>query len=124
MRERLGAAYGVSTSLQPVDLETARSSFALRWPTRRPKGARGDPRGICPFIAEGVTDEELEALKRLFVTSHRDRLRRAPSVAANVLTQVLHHFPDEYLASYEGRVGRYDRTAVNTICARPFPSSH
>ena len=122
VRERLGAAYGVSTSLQPVDLEIRTLVIRTAVANEKAKGALAAIREeYARLIAEGVTDEELEALKRLFVTSHRDRLRRAPSVAANVLTQVLHDFPDEYLASYEGRVGRYDRTAVNADMRATFP---
>ena len=101
VRERLGAAYGVSTSLQPVALETRTLVIRTAVANEKAKRALAAIREeYARLIAEGVTDEELEALKRLFVTSHRDRLRRAPYVAANVLTQVLHHFPDEYLASY------------------------
>ena len=111
-----------SARVQPVDLETRTLVIRTAVANEKAKGALAAIREeYARLIAEGVTDEELEALKRLFVTSHRDRLRWAPSVAANVLTQVLHHFPDEYLASYEGRVGRYDRTAVNTDMRATFP---
>lgn len=122
VRERLGAAYGVSTSLQPVDLETRTLVIRTAVANEKAKGALAAIREeYARLIAEGVTDEQLEALKQVFITSHRDRLRRAPSVAANVLTQVLHDFPDEYLASYEARVRGYDRTAVNADMRATFP---
>ena len=60
-------------------------------------------------------------MKRVFVTNHRDRLRRAQSVAGSLLTQALHDFPDDYLATYEARVSGYGRAAIDADVQATFP---
>lgn len=122
VRERLGAAYGISTSLQPVDLDTRTLFIRAAVANDKAKGALAAIRDeYARFIAEGVTEEELAPLKRVFVTNHRDRLRRAQSVAGNLLTQALHDFPDDYLATYEARVSGYFRTAIDADVQATFP---
>jgi zinc protease len=122
VRERLGAAYGISTSLQAVDLDTRTLFIRTVVANDKAKGALAAIRDeYARFIAEGVTEEELAPLQRVFVTNHRDRLRRAQSVAGTLLTQALHDFPDDYLATYERRVGSYGRVAIDADVRATFP---
>src|SRR5439155_12761243 len=73
------------------------------------------------FLAEGVTDEELEPLKRAQAASYRDRLRRASSLAGTLMPLLLQNFPDDYLATYEQRLRAHDRAAINADVAAKFP---
>ena len=97
----------------------ARRECRLRRCNHLPQSIRDE---YARFIAEGVTEEELAPLKRVFVTNHRDRLRRAQSVAGNLLTQALHDFPDDYLATYEARVSGYGRAAIDADVQATFPN--
>jgi zinc protease len=122
VRERLGAAYGISTSLQAVDLDTRTLFIRTVVANDKAKGALAAIRDeYARFIAEGVAEEELAPLQRVFVTNHRDRLRRAQAVAGNLLTQALHDYPDDYLATYERRVGSYGRAAIDADVRTRFP---
>ena len=124
VRERLGAAYGISASLQAVDLDSRTLFIRTAVANDKAKGvlaAIGEE--YARFIAAGVTEEELEPLKRVFITNHRDRLRRAQAVAGTVLTQALHDFPDDYLATYERRVGSYGRAVVDADMRATFPKA-
>ena len=124
VRERLGAAYGISTGLQAVDLDSRTLFIRAAVANDKAKGALAAiGEEYARFTAAGVAEEELEPLKRIFIANHRDRLRRAQAVAGAVLTQALHDFPDDYLATYERRVGSYGRAAVDADIRAAFPKA-
>ena len=122
VREQLGAAYGISAGLQPVDLDTRTLFIRTAVANDRVKGAVAAIREeYARFLADGLTDAELESLKTIFVRNHRERLRRGPTVAADLLNLALHEFPDDYLATYEQRLRGYGRAAIEAEVRRQFP---
>src|SRR5262249_45421677 len=73
------------------------------------------------LLADGLTDAEIEPLKMVFVRNHREQMRRAATVAANLVVPVLHGFPDDYLASHEQRLRGYARAAIEAEIPAQFP---
>jgi zinc protease len=122
VRERLGAAYGISAALQPADVETRWLLIRTAVATDKAKDVLSAIREeYARFVADGPTDAEVEALAGLFVRNNRERLRRAPTLAANLLGLALLGFPDDYLATYESRVRRYARAAIEADMRATFP---
>jgi zinc protease len=123
VRERLGAAYGISAALRPIDLQTRALFIRTLVAHDKAQPALAAIRGeYARFVADGMTDGELDALKAIFVRNHRERLRRAPSLAASLLNAALHDFPDDYLASYEQRIRGYVRMAIAADARSRFPA--
>jgi zinc protease len=123
VRERLGAAYGISAGLNSIAPDTRALSIRAAVANDKAKdvlAAIGEEYGR--FVADGATDSEIEALKAIFVRNHRERLRRASSLAASLLTLALNDFPDDYLATYEQWLRGYQRTAIATDISALFPS--
>ena len=114
VRERLGAAYGVSASLQQVDTQSR--TLVIRTPVANDK-AKAVLAAIrdeyASYVAEGATDAEIEPLKTIRVTRHQDQMRRATSVSGALLTATLNGFPADYLITLEARIRAVTRAAVN-----------
>jgi predicted Zn-dependent peptidase len=122
VREKLGAAYGISTSLQPFDLDARALLIAAAVANDQAGNVLAAIRGeYAHFLAGGITAEELERLQRTFIASHREGRGRAGSVAGNVLAQALRDLPDDDLATYESRVRGYDLGAVTADVRSAFP---
>ena len=122
VRETLGAAYGVSAAFQPVDFDTRLLAIRTSVANDRAMGVIAAVRDeYARFLTDGVVETELDPLKQIYVTGHRDRLRRGPSLAAGLLTLVLHGYPDDFLATYEKRVQGYDRAAIDADLRTAFP---
>jgi zinc protease len=122
VRERLGAAYGISAGLQSVDLHTLALFIRTAVANDKAKDALAAIREeYARFVADGLTDGELDPLRVIFVRNQRERLRRAPALAANLLSLTLHDFPDDYLATYEQRIRGYGRSAVEVDARATFP---
>jgi zinc protease len=122
VRERLGAAYGISAGLNSIDPDTRALSIRAAVANDKAKdvlAAVGEEYGR--FVTDGATDGEIDALKAIFVRNHRERLRRAPALAASLLTLALNDFPDDYLATYEQRLRGYARTAIADDVRATFP---
>ena len=93
VRERLGAAYGISAGLQSVDLDTLALFIRTAVANDKAKDALAAIREeYARFVTDGMTDGELEPLKSIFVRNQRERLRRAPALAANLLSLALHDY--------------------------------
>jgi predicted Zn-dependent peptidase len=122
VRERLGAAYGISASLTVID-QTARV-LAIRSAVANDK-ARDVLAAIRAeydsLLANGLSDPELDPLKRLYVTNHRERVRQASTLANNLLTLALYGYPDDYLATFEQRLRGYSRAEVEADLRARFP---
>jgi zinc protease len=123
VRERLGATYGISASLQPIDAYTRGLLIHTPVANDKAKDALATIRSeYARFWAEGVTEDEIEPLKTVFITRNRDRLRRAPSVAGVLLGLSLQGFPADFLATYDARVRSYGRAAINEEIRAKFPA--
>jgi zinc protease len=113
VRDKLGATYSIRASLQAIDLNTRTLFVRTAVANDKAKDALAAIRAeYGGFLANGVTDAELEALKAGFVQSHRERLRRASTLAADLIVPALRDFPDDYLAGYEQRLRGYSRAAI------------
>jgi zinc protease len=122
VREKLGAAYGVSASLQAVDFDTRLLAIRTSVANDKATGVIAAVRDeYARFLSDGLAETELDPMKRVYVTGHRDRLRRGPALAAGLLSLALHDYPDDYLATYEQRVQGYDRAAVEADVRAAFP---
>lgn len=122
VREKLGAAYGISAGMQSVDHNTR--LLAIRSAVANDKAAgvlAAIREEYARFLTDGPTEAELDPLKRLYLSGHHDRLRRAPGVAAAMLTFALNGYPDDYLASYEQRLRGYTRAAIEADMRAAFP---
>jgi zinc protease len=114
VRERLGAAYGISATLQQADAQSR--TLVIRTPVANDKAkaalaAIRDEYAL--YVAEGATDDEVEPLKTVHITRHQERLQRSNTVATALLASTLNGFPDDYLATFAARVRSYTRAAVN-----------
>jgi zinc protease len=122
VREKLGAAYGISARLQAIDFNTRTLFVRTAVANDKVKDAVAAIRAEYErFVAAGLAESELEALKANFVRSHRDRVRRASTLAANLLLAALHEFPDDYLATYEQRLRGYSRAAIEADVRAQLP---
>ena len=124
VREKLGAAYGISGAMQAVELHTR--ILAIRTAVANDKAA-----GVISAIreeygrilADGVTEAEIDPLKRAAVTGHRERISRSPALAAALLVLALQDYPDDYLSTYEQRLNGYGRAAIEADMRAAFPPS-
>lgn len=122
VRERLGAAYGISAGLTAIDLTKRLLLIRTAVANDKTKATLGAIRAeYARLLTDGLTDAELDPLKRIYATSHRDRVRRAPALAANLLALALHNYPDDYLATYEQRLRGYSRAAIEADMRAKFP---
>jgi len=122
VRERLGAAYGISANLQPVGAFSRGLLIHSPVANDKAKEALATIRSeYARFWADGVTEDEIEPLKTVFITRSRDRLRRAPSVAGILLGLSLQNFADDFLLTYDARVRAYSRAAINDEIRSKLP---
>jgi zinc protease len=122
VRERLGAAYGISAVLQTVDATTRALFIHTPVANDKAKEALATIRSeYARFVADGVTDEEVEPLKTAYIGRNQDLTRRSPALAGLILGFTLQNFPDDYIASYAGRVRALDRGAINEDIRTKFP---
>ena len=76
VREKLGAAYGISGSMQSVDLHTRLLTIRTAVANDKAAGGIGAIREEYRHIlADGITDAEIDPLKRAAVTGHRERMQ-------------------------------------------------
>jgi zinc protease len=124
LRDRLGATYGAFATLTEVDAiarslyinaEVANDAVAEAIDAIRTEYAR--------FLAQGVTDEELDTAKTMLVTAMRENVTNSSDLAKAVLQAASNGFPDDYVASYERRVQGYTRDQINAIIAASFPTA-
>ena len=124
VREKLGAAYGISGAMQSVDLHTRLLTIRTAVANDKAAGVIGAIREEYRHIlADGVTDAEIDALKRAAVTGHRERINRSPALAAALLLLVLNDYPDDYLSTYEQRLRGYGRAAIEADMRAAFPAA-
>jgi zinc protease len=122
VRERLGATYGISASLYDVDIGTR--ALLIRTAVANEKAAdvlaaiRAE---YSRYVAEGVTDDEIEPLKTQLVTGVHENTRRALGLANKLLAQDVLGYPEDYLSTFEARVRGYDRAAINEDIRSKFP---
>jgi zinc protease len=122
VRERLGATYGISASLQSIDATTRALLIHTPVANDKAKEALATIRSeYARFVADGVTDEEIEPLKTAYISRNRDLTRRSPSLAGLLTGLTLQNFPDDYLATYDARVRALDRAAINEDIRAKFP---
>jgi zinc protease len=122
VREKLGAAYRISAALQPIGLDTR--ALLIRTAVANDKAGRAVAairEEYARFVADGVSEDELEALKAIFVRNYRERLRRAPGLAGSLLHPVLYGFPDDFLGTYDQRLRGYRRAAIEAEMRSQFP---
>jgi zinc protease len=123
VRERLGAAYGISASLESIDATTR--TLLIHTPVANDK-ARDALAMIraeyARFVADGVTAEEVEPLKAAYISRNGDLTRRSPALTGLLVGLALQNFPDDYLATYAARVRALDRDAVSADIRSNFPS--
>jgi zinc protease len=122
VREKLGATYGISASLQDVDMDTR--ALLIRTAVSNDKAAdalaaiRAE---YSRYVAEGVTDDEIEPLKTQLLTAVQENSRRALGLANRLLTQTVLGYPEDFLATFDARVRGYDRAAINEDIRSKFP---
>jgi predicted Zn-dependent peptidase len=122
VREKLGAAYGISASLQAIDLDTRTLFVRTAVANDKAKDALAAIRAeYASLLANGIADAELEALKTGFAQSHRERLRRASTLAAALIFPALRNFTDDYLAGYEQRLRGYSRATIEADMRAQLP---
>ncbi len=122
VREKLGAAYGISAGLTAIDLNKRLLSIRTPVANDKAKAAIAAIREEYDrLLTDGLTDAELDPLKRIYATNHRDRVRRAPALAADLMAHALHDYPDDYLAGYEQRLRGYSRAAIEADMRAFFP---
>jgi zinc protease len=123
VREKLGAAYGISASLRPVGDEARMLYIASAVANDKAKAALAAIREeYARYVADGVADDEVEPLKSIFITGNAERQRRAGTVAGLLLTLREQGMPDDYLAGYDARVRSYGRAAINADIQTKFPA--
>ncbi len=122
VRERLGAAYGISAALQQVDVGSR--MLVIRTPVANDK-AKAVLAAIrdeyATYVAEGATDAEIEPLKTVRITRHQEQMRRATSVSSALLSATLNGFPADYLTTLEARIRAVTRAAVNQDIVTGLP---
>jgi zinc protease len=122
VRERLGAAYGISAVLQTVDATTRALFIHTPVANDKAKEALATIRSeYARFVADGVTDEEVGPLKSAYISRNHDLTRRSPALAGLILGLTLQNFPDDYIAGYAARVRAFDRAAINEDIRTKFP---
>jgi len=122
VREKLGAAYGISAGLSAVDRDARLLAIRTVVANDKAKAALSAIREEYDrFLVEGLTDAELDPRKTLYLTGHRERVRQAPSVAASLLAGALYDYPDDYLATYEQRLRGYTRAEIETGMRTALP---
>jgi zinc protease len=122
VREKLGAAYGISASLRVVDRSARALMIHSAVANDRARDALAAIRAeYGRLLADGLSDAELEPLKRIYVANHRERVRRASSLAGNLLTLALYGYPDDYLASFEQRLRGHSRAAIEADLRAKLP---
>ncbi len=120
VRERLGAAYGISAGPAVGRSRYARALHPHGGRQRQGQGrARGHPRGICPFRhgrndRRGARAAEVDFRDGTSASGCAGR-RRSPPICSRL---ALHDFPDDYLATYEQRLRGYERSGGRSGCAR------
>jgi zinc protease len=122
VREKLGAAYGISASFQSLGPE-ARTLLISAAVANDKAGevVEAIRQEYARFLAEGITAQELDRLQRAAVASLRERRGRAGAVAGIVLSQALRGLPDDDLDTYEQRLRGYERATVNAEVRTTFP---
>jgi zinc protease len=124
VREKLGAAYGISAGLSAVDRDTRLLAIRTVVANDKAKAALSAIREEYDrFLVEGLTDAELDPRRTLYLTGHHERVRQAPSVAASLLAGALYDYPDDYLATYEGRLRVYTRAEIETDMRIALPKA-
>jgi len=122
VRERLGAAYGISTSMQAVDLDLRLLLIQTAVANDKAREALAAIRAeYARLMADGLTAEEVDPLRRKFATRMSEQVRRAAQLAPLLLTFALHDFPDDYLATYEARLRDQGLSAINADVRAKFP---
>ena len=122
VREKLGATYGISAAIQPVDFDNRTLLIRTAIANDKAKDAVAAIREeYARLLADGLRDEEIEPLKTIFIRNHRERMRRASNVAANLLVPAVREFPDDFLATYEQRLRSYTRGAIEADMRAQFP---
>jgi zinc protease len=122
VRERLGATYGVSIALQPIDADTRVLAIRSAVANDKSREALAAIRGeYSRYIAEGPTELEIEPRKQIFINRANEMLRRAPATGAGLITAALHDFPDDFLMTYASRIRSYDGAAIKADIRANFP---
>lgn len=123
VRERLGAAYGISTSLQSVDLNLRGLLIHTAVANDKARDALAAIRAeYARLLADGLTAEEVDPVRTRFATQNSERQRRAPQLAPLLLTLSLYDFPDDFLPTYEARVRSHQLAAINADIRAKFPA--
>src|SRR5262249_24460239 len=105
VRERLGAAYGVSAILQAVDLDLRLLLIQNAVANDKARDALAAIRAeYARLMADGLTAEEVDPLRRKFATRVSEQVRSAAQLAPMLVTFALHDYSDDYLPTYEARV--------------------
>jgi zinc protease len=123
VRERLGATYGISATLQAYD-ESARG-LHIHTPVAndKAKDALATIRAeYAHFFTDGITDEEIAPIKTNLISGIREITRRGPPLAGFLLALMQQGFPDDYLATYDARVNALDRGTINATIRNNFPA--
>lgn len=122
VRERLGAAYNISASLQNVDMNVRNLLIHTAVANDKAQDALAAIRAeYARLLADGVTAEEIDPVRARFATQMSERMRRAQELAPQLVTLALHDFPDDFLATYEARVRGQPLAAINADVRARFP---
>ena len=122
VRERLGAAYGVSAALNlanPAAYVLSIRSLVANDGARDALAAMSED--YARFVSGGVTSEEVDAQRSRRTANRAEALRRPGNVAAIVLNAILNGWPNDALATYASRMASYPISEFNADLSNYFP---
>jgi zinc protease len=121
VREKLGATYNVSASLQMVNFDTRLLLIGAAVAEDKAKGALASIREEYDrFLVDGINETELEPIKSVLATGYRNMTQDVAAQALELLLELFLGFPDDYPATYERRLQAYDRAAINADVRSKF----
>jgi zinc protease len=123
LRGRLGATYSVRASLVQYHRNAFGFYITTAVDTAKLSGALAALREEYEkFVAEGVTQKELDIAKSQQRTAVAESLRRAQPGSIMLVKSLYADLPVEHFANYEGRMQTHDVAAINNGLKTKFPS--
>lgn len=105
VREKLGAAYGASARLSAIGPDALFFSVSAAVEHEKATDALAAIRAeLARFLAEGITQAELDPQKEKLISDTRQSMRRAPYVARLLRNAMLENLPADHVETTEKRI--------------------
>ncbi|HRE19552.1 MAG TPA: insulinase family protein [Rhabdaerophilum sp.] len=114
VREKLGAAYGASVRLSAVGADTLFFSASAAVEHEKAADALAAIRTeLARFLADGITQAELDPQKEKLISDTRQSMRRAPYVARLLRNAMLENLPADHVETTEKQITAISLDHVN-----------